>query len=100
MLEWPVEVDELTVVARPIDNGDRWFESEYYWYRLHITPRLQFFTPTPLEGGIDPSCLKDRRVTLMALLAGSEELTHDSWRSEHHEMVDSPTWTGVTAFPR
>ena len=65
MLEWPAEADELTAVARPIDNGARWFESEYYRYRLHVTPRLRLITVIPLEGGPDPSCLKDRPITLM-----------------------------------
>ena len=54
VFEWPAEADEITVVARAADNGDRWFESEFYRYRLHAVPRLQCFVPTLEVGGLDP----------------------------------------------
>ena len=54
MFEWPAEADEITVVARAADNGDLWFESEFYRYRLHAVPRLQCFVPTLEVGGLDP----------------------------------------------
>ena len=98
ILEWPAEADELPVVARAVDYGDRWYDSEYYLYRLHVIPRLQFFVPTLEVGGPDPALLKDRRATML-YSDSKHALLQDSWRAEHHDMGERPIWTGVAAFP-
>ena len=42
LLEWPADAGDLDVIAKPIETGDRWFEAEYYWYRLHVTQGQSF----------------------------------------------------------
>ena len=98
ILEWPADVGELSVVAKPIEVGDRWFEAEYYWYRLHVNPRTRLFTPTTIENGPDLNCLKDMRATLLCSSNHGEELIRDIWRDVHLADEDLPSWTGVTVF--
>ena len=52
MIEWPAEAGEIIAIAKPVESGDRWIETEYYWYMLRVIPRLKFFIHTPVEGGL------------------------------------------------
>ena len=88
MFEWPAEAGEITATAKSVESGDRWFETRYYWYSLHVIRRLKFFLPTPVEGGPDLNCLMDRRFTLMTFPEGNEELLQDPRRTEHHDLVE------------
>ena len=81
LLEWPADAGDLDVIARPIETGDRWFEAEYYWYRLHVIPRAKLFTPATIENGPDINCLKDERISLLCSSNHVEDLVRDVWRS-------------------
>ena len=83
----------------PFCPGTDGMKTEYYWYRLHVTPRLRLFTPTPIEGGPDLHGLKDLRVTLTSP-SRDEELMRDSWREVNSILSDLPLWTGLSVFSK
>ena len=50
-------------------------------------PATEVLYTYPGRGRPDLNCLKDQRVTLMTFPEGVEELTQDSWRTEHHDLA-------------